>query len=90
MHKMQEIFQCSSEQYQKFVELEELGLPAVVEVITETKFGQGLKFLAITIGPVTKIIDRIGRHMKIDNAKHIDSRLGRTPSTERDFSRTIY
>ena len=37
----------------------------------------------------TVFIERIGRHGNIDSAKRIDSRLGRTSSIGRDFSRTI-
>ena len=34
----------SHEQYEKLVELEELELPSVVEIIKETKMGQGLNY----------------------------------------------
>ena len=73
----------SHEKYQNLINLEELDLPSIV--IKETKIWQDLKFLPGTIFP----IGRICWHMKINSPKRIDIRLGRTPSTERNSSRTV-
>ena len=44
----------SEEQFAQLMELEDLTLPAVVNIIKETKVGQGLKFLPRTITGLTK------------------------------------
>ena len=46
-------------QYQKLVELEELDLPTVLEIIKETKIGEGLQFLPKTIGPLKKMLQSL-------------------------------
>ena len=44
----------SDEQFEQLMELEDLSLPAVADIIKETKVGQGLKFLPQTLSALTK------------------------------------
>ena len=61
-----------------------------MDVIKEPKIGQGLKFLPITIESLKKmaqcLLEELVNSTTIDSTK----RIGRTLSTERDFSQTLY
>ncbi len=57
LHVLQQLAKeelLSDEQFQKMIELEDMTMPAVVDIIKETKTGQGLKFLPRSIVGLSK------------------------------------
>ena len=49
----------SDEQLEKLDELKEVDLPRVVDIVKETKIGQGLKFLPRTLSQLKKRLDSL-------------------------------
>ena len=68
LHVLQQLAKeelLSQEQFKKIMELDDKTLPAVADIIIETKSGQGLKFLPRTIVGLSKklalLIEELGK-----------------------------
>ena len=62
LHQLAREEPLSPNQYKKLSELEEITLPAIANIIKETKFGYGIEFLPRTIGNLSKKLPLLPHH----------------------------